>query len=129
MHIISALEARKLLATKPKRSKYNNKRVKADGHTFDSQAEHKRYVVLKMLQRAGKISELEVHPKFDLHAWRAIPVKIGFYEADFQYRKPPAKPWADSILVVEDVKGVETDLFKWKRKHVEIEYSITVTLI
>ena len=40
-------------------SKYNNRRVKADGHTFDSGAEYRRYRDLLMLEQAGAIHKLK----------------------------------------------------------------------
>ena len=94
-------------------NKYNARKVKLDGYTFDSQAESNRYLSLKTLQRVGEISDLVVHPVFvlldpfddrDGKRWRAIK-----YEADFSYMQ-------DGQKYVEDVKGVETAVFKLKRK-------------
>ena len=85
--------------------KYNNKKVSADGYTFDSTKEFNRYYELKLLQRAGKISELEVHPKFELQpkfrdqggtVHRAIT-----YSGDFGYNE-------NGVHVVEDVKSEMT---------------------
>ena len=85
-----------------KRRKYGNKKITADGHTFDSKKEHKRYCELKLLERGNKISGLELQPKFILQdkfrdkegkAHRAIT-----YSADFKYIK-------DGKEVIEDVKA------------------------
>ncbi len=85
--------------------KYNNKKVVADGFTFDSTKEFNRYYELKLLSRAGKISNLEVHPKFELQpkfrdlsgvAHRAIT-----YSGDFAYNE-------NGVYVVEDVKSEMT---------------------
>lgn len=86
------------------RSKYGNKRVKADGITFDSQAEFRRYRELKLMQSAGIISGLEVHRRFELIAG----IK---YEADFVYLERGAP-----TLTVEDVKGAITAEFRIKAK-------------
>ena len=95
------------------RSKYGNRKAKADGYTFDSQAEYTRYQQLLLLQRAGEIRALKVHPRYLLQEsfvdatgkrWRAI-----HYEADFEY-------YENHEIVVEDVKGAETAVWKLKRK-------------
>lgn len=95
------------------RNKYQARRVTLDGIAFDSQAEAARYAELKLLQAAGAIAGLRVHPRFELQAafedregrrWPAI-----VYEADFVYTEHGAQ-------VLEDVKGYETPVWKLKRK-------------
>jgi len=93
-------------------NKFNAQPTIVDGIRFDSQAEARRYAQLKALQAAGAISGLKVHPKYLLQPGfthgktteRAIT-----YEGDFEYREAGA-------VIVEDVKGMETDVFKLKRK-------------
>jgi len=93
--------------------KYGNVKTKLDGYVFDSKAEADRYQQLRLLQKAGQISELEVHPKFVLQwgfrdgmgKWR----RAISYEADFQY-------WEGERFVVEDVKGKRTAVFNLKLK-------------
>ena len=93
-------------------SKYSAKRIDFDGFLFDSLAECRRYRELKLLEQAGLITGLIVHPSFILQppfkhhgrSERAIR-----YEADFSYFEKGAE-------VVEDVKGVRTQLFEVKRK-------------
>lgn len=93
------------MTTSIKAKKYKNKKVEADGFMFDSTKEFNRYYELKLLQRAGKISELGVHPKFELQpkfrdkqgvAHRAIT-----YSGDFSYTE-------NGLHVVEDVKSEMT---------------------
>lgn len=99
-------------------SKYGNKKVLIDGIKFDSMAEGKRYKELKLLQRAGIIKELELQPKFLLQesfkkngkTYRKVE-----YIADFQYIE-------NGKVVVEDVKGKETEVFKLKHKLFEYKY-------
>lgn len=97
----------------PRRGKYNARAAHVDGLRFDSQAEARRYAELKLLEAAGVIAGLEVHPRFELQAafkdhagkgWAAI-----VYEADFAY-------FEDGARIVEDVKGIETPAFRLKRK-------------
>lgn len=99
-------------------SKYGNKPVKADGHRFDSQAEYRRYCELLLLQKAGEITELRVHPKYEIHpAFKHDGKRYSAirYEGDFEYTE-------DGKTVVEDVKGVETAVFKLKQKMLLCRY-------
>lgn len=113
-----------------RRSKYGAQRTTVDGITFDSKAEAKRYGELKLLEKAGEIESLEVHPRYELIAASTTgtvrgaisPLRsVGFYEADFSYY--------DTERRVEDVKGRDTPLSKWKRKHVKAQYGIDVQIV
>lgn len=95
------------------RSKYGNRKVQADGYTFASQAEHRRYQQLMILERVGDIRAVRVHPRYLLQEafvdntgkrWSAI-----HYVADFEY-------YEDGVIVVEEVKGAETAIWKMKKK-------------
>ena len=46
--------------------KYNNTKIQADGHTFDSKHEYQRYCELKLLERSGAITDLQMQVKFVL---------------------------------------------------------------
>lgn len=99
----------------PKRGKYNNIRVEDDSYTFDSKAEHRRYLQLKLLQAGGAISGLRVHPRYKLPQCT--------YVGDFEYTE-------ENHLVCEDVKGAMTAIFKLKAKlfreqYPDIELKIT----
>ena len=105
-----------------KKNKYGAIKTTVDGITFDSKAEAQRYGELKQLEKAGKIKSLEMQPTCDLHVREC---KIGTYSADFRYWNLNKGVW-----IVEDVKGgnaTKTPLYRWKKKHVEAEYSITIT--
>lgn len=94
-------------------SKYNARKVKIDGYTFDSMAESKRYLQLKQKVEEGVIKDLEVHPRFVLqNAFLYGDKRISgiWYEADFSYTV------IDGRKIVEDVKGYETDVYRLKRK-------------
>lgn len=105
-------------------AKYGNKKVTRDGMTFDSMKEAQRYGQLKLLQRAGKISDLKCQVKFTLIPAQYAPDTIGArggvkrgrllerevsYVADFTYTQ-------DGKLVVEDTKGFRTADYILKRK-------------
>ena len=99
------------LATRCSSSKYHNKPVNYDGFTFDSQAERARYCELLLLEKAGQIEHLEVHPRFVLQygftGASGIKYRTLVYEADFQYIE-------DGKAIVEDVKGYATR--EWRIK-------------
>ncbi len=80
------------------RNKYNAIKQTYNGEIFDSKKELNRFMELEILLRAREISDLEVHPKFDL---MVNGVKIGRYTADFRYKK-------GSDVIVEDVKSRAT---------------------
>jgi len=96
-----------------KRPKYRNVRTVVDGITFDSKREAERYGELKLLERDGQITDLEVHPRFVLQEGFRLPygkrVPAITYTADFGYNEWNAR-------IVEDVKGVETAVFKLKQR-------------
>ncbi|NLB89990.1 MAG: DUF1064 domain-containing protein [Clostridiales bacterium] len=89
-------------------NKYNNKKTVVDGIVFDSKREAKRWQELKVLERAGEITDLERQVKFEL-----IPKQKGerscSYTADFVYIEQGER-------VVEDSKGHKTRDYVIKRK-------------
>jgi hypothetical protein len=101
--------------------KYGAKAVVIDGIRFASQAEGRRYGELKMLEKAGEISELQLQPRYGLNAGNNRRVLVGEYRADFFYVDRDGDP------VVEDVKGFKTSLYRWKKKHFEAQYGIEIT--
>lgn len=49
---------------------------------------------------------------------------MGLYRADFTYYDLTANEW-----LVEDVKGYDTRMSRWKRKHVAAQYGIEVRIV
>lgn len=96
------------------RHKYNAKKTVVDGITFDSKAEAARYCELKLLERQGIIKDLRLQPRFRLQdgftASDGKKIRPLDYVADFMYVDN------DGAAVVEDVKGVQTDAYKIKKK-------------
>jgi hypothetical protein len=122
--------AKKKLGASPARAhlrrrlKHGNIRVVVDGMTMDSKGEARRYQELKLLQQAGEISELLRQVPYGLHVVNqrlgGKVSKVGDYRADFTYVR-------DGKLVVEDFKGAPlTPMYRWKRKHMLLEYGITI---
>lgn len=104
------------------KNKYHNKKTEVNGIIFDSKKEARRYQELIMLAKAGQIFHLRVQPHFLLqeaftheHSGRIRKIE---YIADFMY-------WDDNLrrMIVEDVKGVKTDVYKLKKKLFLAKYS------
>tara|TARA_R100000278_G_scaffold97803_1_gene74828 strand:+ start:1823 stop:2182 length:360 start_codon:yes stop_codon:yes gene_type:complete len=100
-------------------SKFRNVRVEVDGYKFDSKAEAAHYLyTLKPLLESGEIINLKVHPRYPIEVNRT---KICTYIADFQYTRVNVQP-PEGEIVVEDVKGYRTEIYKLKKKLVEATY-------
>jgi hypothetical protein len=112
------------------RRKYHNRPLILDGVWFSSHREARRWSELRMLARAGQISDLGRQVQFPLHAvgYDGGSYQVGAYVADFTYLlRPPPHIDGRSVLVVEDAKGVRTDLYRWKKKHFELEYAVKIS--
>ena len=94
-------------------SKYHSKKITVNGITYDSRKEANRHSELLLLQRAGRISDLETQVKFELLPSQRIDGKVVerpvTYIADFVYRQ-------DGKKIVEDTKGFKTKDYILKRK-------------
>jgi len=73
-----------------KRPKYGNRRVTVDGITFDSQAEHRRWCELKLLERAGEIRTLRRQLNVPLVV---NGVRITSIRCDFAYFRGQKEVW------------------------------------
>ena len=94
-------------------NKYGAKKVRQDGYTFDSKLEAARYNHLKELEDQGLISDIEVHPPF---ACVVNDKKVCLYKADFKYKN------INGNEIIEDTKGMQTPMFRLKKKLVEALY-------
>lgn len=104
--------------------KYHNKKVEYDGYTFDSIREKNYYIKLKLLEKAGKIKELELQKEYELQPSFKLSNKTSrkiTYRADFTY-----KTTEDDKLHVIDVKGFRTDVYRLKKKIFEYKYKIEI---
>ncbi len=104
--------------------KYHNKKVEYDGYTFDSIKEKNYYIKLKLLEKAGKIKELELQKEYELQPSFKLNNKTSrkiTYRSDFTY-----KTTEDDKLHVVDVKGFRTDVYRLKKKLFEYKYRIEI---
>lgn len=97
-------------------SKYSN--VRTDGYA--SKREARRAAELELLEKIGAISELEKQVRYQI-----IPPQEGetavAYVCDFRYRNKET-----GLLVIEDAKGVKTDVYRLKKKLMLQVHGITI---
>lgn len=99
-----------------KRAKYGNRKVHLDGHVFDSAREAKYYADHRLLEKAGEITQLEVHPVFKLVV---NGVKIGRYTADLAFRE---KSGRYRVIDVKSPVTARTEAFRLRKRLVEAIY-------
>lgn len=118
----------------PRKNKYRNQPVTIEEETgvpglvqvirFASKAEARYYGELKLLERAGKIEQLKLQPRYIVAQSKTNPKLKVEFRGDFEFLETDTLKW-----VCIDVKGVETEAFKIKAKlfriaHPEIELRI-----
>lgn len=81
-----------------KRLKYGNKKTCVDGVVFDSRKEADRYRELRMLEKAGIVSDLKLQQRFEIVPKAGGNKRARFYIADFTYSE-------DGKRICEDVKS------------------------
>ena len=92
--------ARFMAAVKPpkKKSKYGNKITYVGKLRFDSAGEARRWCELRILEKAGHITDLTRQVRYPMVV---NSILIGTYTADFVYTE-------NDVEVVEDFKGKRT---------------------
>ena len=94
--------------------KYRSRKTTVNGITFASKLEAERYQQLRLLERAGEISGLQLQTEFQIlkgwvHPETGEKIRSRYYVADFVYIEE-----STNKMVVEDTKGVETAEFRLK---------------
>ena len=105
-------------------SKYHSRKTEIDGIIFDSKKEANRYCELKLMERAGEITDLRRQVRYEINQPYEIAgkkIRGIYYVADFvYYDNETGEP------IVEDVKGMRTDVYKIKKKLFESKYNIEI---
>lgn len=105
------------------KSKYHSRKQTIDGYVFASKREAQRYSELKMLEKAGEISNLELQKRFELIPSQRIDGKVVerpcYYVCDFAYCEGGKQ-------VIEDAKGMKTEVYKIKKKLMLYKYGIAI---
>ena len=99
-----------------RKNKYNARKTQMGGITFDSVREAQRYLDLCVLERARDIQDLEIKPVYRI-SHKGEP--ICKYIPDFRYKQ-------DGKIIIEDVKGIRTDVYKLKRKMMKVYFGIDI---
>lgn len=116
-------------------NKYHNRKIEINGIRFDSRKEAKRYVQLMHAMRVGAIRDLRLQVDFTIQEaytdCQGKRIRAIRYRADFAYNLTGLLPfgisaedrdvWSRYIMagtetVIEDVKGVKTQVYKLKEK-------------
>lgn len=100
-----------------RRSKYRAQPTVVAGVRFASKAEARRHAELRLLERAGIVSQLR------LQVWFPLVVsgtKVASYVADFVYLDSAGRQ------VVEDVKGFRTPTYRLKQKLMRAIHGIEI---
>ena len=105
--------------------KYQNQKTEVDGITFASKHEAHRYVELRYMERAHLISDLQLQRRYTLIGTQKdksgkVLERPVTYVADFVYKNQNGE------TVVEDAKGMKTDVYKIKRKLMLSIYGIRI---
>lgn len=103
-------------------SKYRNKKVMIDNILFDSKREANYYTYLKLLEKSGKIKNLELQKKFILQGKFKLngkSIREISYIADFVYED-------EKGIHVVDTKGYRTDVYKIKKKLFMKKYGVEI---
>lgn len=122
-----------------KQSKYHNQPITVDGIRFDGKNEMRRWNFLKLMEQAGEITNLRYHVKYELipaividdvvylktkaKAIKRTIQTARYYEADFVYINKNGEE------IVEDFKGQETDLFKFKAALFRYKYGKPIKIV
>ncbi len=107
------------MTPKTQKNRYGNVRTEIDGIIFDSKLEARFYEYIKRLKADGHIKNFELQKKFlllDAFEKNGEKFRKIEYVADFVIYHH------DGSMEVMDTKGVETDIFKVKRKLFEKNY-------
>lgn len=110
---------RSYLSQPKKRSKYGSQETEVDNIKFHSKKEAKRYGVLRIMELAGEITDLELQPEFLIEVKGK---KVAMYKADFRYKEK-------EMAKIEDVKSPATrkkESYRLKKKLVEAQYGIEI---
>jgi hypothetical protein len=105
----------------PAGNKYKNVKTPLDGHTFDSKREAGEFALLKLRERAGEVSEIELQPTFPLVV---NGVKIGRFTADFRFVDHIEK--RRRVIDVKSPPTAKNTAFRLRKKLAEALYGIEI---
>lgn len=94
-----------------------------NGHRFPSKKEAKRYTELQYCISAGDVRDLRLQVRYPLEV-NGVPIFPRGYYADFVYfERQRDNTWLE---IVEDAKGVRTDVYRIKAQLMLAIYGIII---
>jgi hypothetical protein len=116
--VISARRPFSKYGAKPTTITYKGKEIRCA-----SRAEAKRFGELILLERAKEITNLKFHPRYPLLARSYVADcgerEIGVYVGDARYQEART-----GVIVLEEIKGFETAVWKLKQKIFAANYPL-----
>lgn len=103
------------------KNKFKAIRTTIDGITFASKKEANYYWQLKLRERTGEVSHIELQPTYaiTINGQHICKVKLDFRYYDNR----------DKFYHIVDVKGLDTPVSKLKRKLVNAQHNIWVEIV
>lgn len=98
------------------RHKFNAIRVERDGRKFSSKAEASYHGWLQQEQAAGRLV---------FFLWQ-VPLHVPGHPGVIRLVLDFLEFWADGTITFTDVKGMQTEAFKLKRRQVQAAYPISI---
>ena len=106
-------------------TKYGNRKTYVGSELFDSRKEADRWIELTLMQKAGEISGLRrqvpylLIPDIRNKSTGKVVSRKTVYVADFVYEE-------NGKTVVEDAKGMKTEVYRLKKKLMLWRYGIVI---
>ena len=118
---ISAEEFRQAMAGKPK-SKYRNEPITIDGVRYDSKREATYILNLRLREKEGEVYGIELQKRYALIGPDGLLITTYVADATFWDQK-------EKRFRIIDVKGVETAVFKIKKKLMKSLLGLDVEIV
>lgn len=120
----------------PRKNKYGNKKIETAEGAFDGKYEWQRWLFLKDAEKRGEISNLRRQVTFTLLPKQYTTEVVHLKTKDKvvqKFAEHPVTYLADFVyekfmygLVVEDFKGVKTDVYSIKKKMMLYFHGISI---
>ncbi len=102
-------------------NKYGARKTQVDGITFASRREANRWCELKLMEKAGLISDLQRQVQFEIVP-KTDKYRARYYVADFVYIDAKT---GDNVI--EDAKGCRTQTYQLKKALMYWKYGVDIT--
>jgi hypothetical protein len=110
-----------------KKGKYNAAGRRVNGVWCASEAEAVRYEQLLEMEQERIITNLRTQVSFSLNI--VTGAKLATYIADFVYNRDSADAREADERIIEEVKGMETPIWKMKKRWFEAQYGERIRVI